>query len=59
MQMVYATYSDKPIVTRKPLKTKRKQGKYCRELDNFMRQHSVKVYTNAADEVVVKVEEKR
>ena len=55
--MVYSIRSDRPIVSKKPLKTKRVEGEHSKKVREFMDNHKVSVFTDEDGKVVVNVKE--
>ena len=51
--MVYAVPSNRPIVSKTPLKTTRVQGEHSKSMEEFMRTHRVSVTENDKGEPVV------
>lgn len=52
--MVYATGADRTFVSSKPVKTKRVQSAYSKEISSYMKTHKISVQTNPSGEIVVK-----
>lgn len=52
--MVYATGADRTFVSNKPIKTKRIQSAFSREISSYMKTHKISVQTNPSGEIVVK-----
>lgn len=52
--MVYSMRTNRPIISIKPLKTKRVQSERAKELDSFMKTHKISVRTDPSGNVIVK-----
>ena len=52
--MVYAMGADRTFVSSKPVKTKRAQSAYSKEISSYMKIHKISVQTNPSGEIVVK-----
>ena len=52
--MVYSIRSNKPIVSSKPLETKRQQSSFSQKVDAFSRDYHVSVQTDTSGKVSVK-----
>lgn len=55
--MVYSVRSDRPIVSAKPLKTKRVEGEHSKKVRKFMNNHKVSIITNSNGDVVVNIKD--
>ena len=52
--MAYAMGADRTFVSSKPIKTKRIQSAFSREISSYMKTHKISVQTNPSGEIVVK-----
>ena len=52
--MVYSKRSNKPIVSSKPVDTKRKQGSFSKKMDTFSENYHVSIQTDSSGKVSVK-----
>lgn len=55
--MVYSVRTDRPIISTKPLKTKRVEGEHSKKVREFMDNHKVSINTNANGDIIVNVKE--
>lgn len=52
--MVYAMGANRTFVSSKPIKTKRIQSAFSKDVSNYMKMHKISVQTNPSGEIVVK-----
>lgn len=52
--MAYATGADRTFVSSKPIKTKRIQSAFSKDVRSYMKMHKISVQTNPSGEIVVK-----
>ena len=55
--MVYSVRTDRPIISTKPLKTKRVEGEHSKKVREFMDNHKVSINTNANGDIIVNVKD--
>ena len=55
--MVYSVRTDRPIISIKPLKTKRVEGEHSKKVRDFMDSHKVSINTSANGDIIVNVKE--
>ena len=52
--MVYATGGNRSLCSVKPVKTKRREGEFAKNLREFATTHKVSVQTSPSGEIIVK-----